>query len=227
MKTKIILIIMFCVLAGCGSSEDVNSRNVDPKEANNENFKAALTQYYSDNCILISPFGIFDNKKFPITFELSPVESRTREADEKWNADKTATFDLLVDIGLLAVEDGSTEARNAAGKVTRMKPTKTYSLAAAGQDRIDKLSGERAGFCVGNQQVNEVVSFTEPSQSFGVILSTVNYITTPVDVPDWVNNDSFLSNFNGLKEDLKIDEKRSTDLVLLNTGWVHHKAYKD
>jgi hypothetical protein len=198
-------------LTGCGS----------PKEASKENFKDVISNYLDNSCIMVSP----GRKGFPITLELRP-------SDEKWaatrNIEITKRYDALVGIGMLEVEDGSTQVRkNLYNDEMITVPTKIYSFSKKGEEAYRKkegrgfLGGPRQGFCVATYKVNEVSSFSEPSQAMGYTISNVNFSVSPKDIKDWATNESITKAFPRLAAELAENQKKSTILVLMNDGWVH------
>jgi hypothetical protein len=198
-------------LTGCSS----------PKEASKDNFRNVIDSYLDNSCIMVSP----GRSDFPVTLELQP-------SDEKWavtrNAEATKKYNALVGIGMLEVQDGSTQVRkNLYSEEIITVPTKTYSFSKKGEEAYRKnegigfFGGPNQGFCVATYQVDEVSSFSEPSQAMGYTLSNVNFSVSPTDVKDWATKEDIKNAFPRLAAQLEENQKRSTILVLMNDGWVH------
>jgi hypothetical protein len=198
-------------LVGCGS----------PKEASKDNFRSVIDKYLDNSCIMVSP----GRSEFPVTLELRP-------SNEKWaatrNAETTRKYDALVGIGMLEVQDGSTQVRkNLYNEEIITVPTKTYTFSKKGEEAYTKnegrgfFGGPTQGFCVATYQVNEVSSFSEPSQAMGYTISNVNFSVSPTDVKDWATKEDIKNAFPRLAAKLQQNQKKSATLILMNDGWVH------
>ncbi len=199
----VILIAFF--VTGCSS----------PKDANKKNFKKAINAHLEKQCILISPRPVF-YKQFPVTVKLRNMPKETEK------------FDALVKVGLLEVKTGTTQAyQSLFGSKKITVPTKTYSLSEKGKMDFksidDGLMGTKAGFCIANYEINEIINFSEPSQDMGYTVSQVNYTVSPVNIKDWASNPEVLAAFPRITEKLQKNKKQSATLVLMNDGWTHEK----
>jgi hypothetical protein len=218
LKSIIVSVGLVTALAGCGS----------PKDASKDNFKNVINGYLDKNCILVSP----RNNKFPVTIELLPPDNKWAE---KRNPEKTKQYDALVSIGMLEVKDSTAQVSKGLYSLNEKitVPIKIYSLSVKGKEAFTKntrrgfFGGTNQGFCVATYQVNEVSSFSEPSQAMGYTISNVNYSFSPKDIKDWAANDNISKAFPRLAKSLEENQKKSATLVLMNDGWVHEKEMKN
>ncbi|VAW44237.1 hypothetical protein MNBD_GAMMA04-249 [hydrothermal vent metagenome] len=192
------------VLAGCSSSKD----------ASKDNFKKVINEYLDRNCIMISTH----NNKFPATINL----------DNVWMADKIEQYNALASIGMFEVKDGSAQKNKSAFSTEKITvPTKIYSLSEKGKDAFTKNTlGTNQGFCVATYKVNEVNSFSEPSQAIGYIISNVNFTASPQKIKDWATNGDIIKAFPRLAKRLEENQEKSATLFLMNDGWMHEKEMK-
>ena len=216
LKSIIISVGLITILAGCGS----------PRDASKDNFKNVINEYLDKNCILISP----RYNKFPVTVELLPT-------DNKWaakkNPEKTQKYDALVSIGMLEVKDGSAQANKGMFSTEKITvPTKIYSLSEKGREAFVKntrrvfFGGTNQGFCVATYQVNEIISFSDPSQMMGYTVSNVNFSFSPKNIRKWAANENITKAFPRLGERLEENQEKSAALVLMNDGWIHENEMK-
>jgi DNA-binding PadR family transcriptional regulator len=211
LKPIFVSVALTTVLVGCSS----------PKDASKDNFKKVINEYLDRNCIMISPRNI----KFPVTIELLPPDNVWAT---KTNPGKIQEYEALVSTGMLEVQDGSAQANKDVFSTQKITvPTKTYSLTDKGKKAFKKNTGKgyfigsNQGFCVATLQVNEVTSFSEPSQAMGYTISNVNYSQSPKNTKDWANNEDIVKAFPHFAQELEENQQKSATLVLMNDGWVH------
>ena len=239
----IVLIGLFSFV-GCGEQAEsdtrkANIKTIDPTEASVENFKNILQSYYNkkENCIRLE--APYNNIKFPFTLVLERLDNRhahNNKIYDKENKKKIAKYDFLVQAGILTVEDGTImkEHRSFSGKKTQKEhKTKVYTLTKKGLENYEEgkeevsylIGAKRASWCVAKYQVDDVVNFTKPSNMMGMTISKANYLISPIYVLEWTKDEKLQESFH-IKHQLKIGQKKSTDLILMNDGWKHNKEAK-
>lgn len=227
-NTKIMGLMMMVVLAGCSSD----------KEVSKSNFTKVIDRYFADSCILIAP----RNTNFPVTVQLEaddtgasadnkPQTVTRQERIAQRNTELTRQYEALVDIGLLEVESGSAEVVPLFSRTAVRVPTKVYTLTPQGEKALvtgpkNFLGGRSQGFCAGHYRVDDIVSFSEPSQAMGYTISQVTYHFSPNAVMDWVTKDTIAAAFPRLSKQLEKHQQDKVALILMNDGWVHEKAVR-
>ncbi|MBW1650382.1 MAG: hypothetical protein JRJ44_06860 [Deltaproteobacteria bacterium] len=106
--------------------------------------------------------------------------------------------------------------------------TITYSLTDKGKQSFKQVTQRRLfgkwtaeGFYAATYKVDEIINFSEPSQSNGYTISNVNFSVTPHKVADWTKNQAIIDAFPDLPKKLEENQRRSATLILMNNGWVH------
>lgn len=215
MKTEIIgLTLLATMLAACGSAKD----------ANNSNFEKAINKHFAKDCITVQPF-VFgaDSRTYPITFVLKEKNSYSDQAQiDQSNSKMTQPLDLLTNVGLLSVSDGTKQVKPMFSNTEVTAPTKIYSLTELGKKSL--ASAESTAMCVGHYKVDEVVRFTEPNNAMGQTISQVSVIVSPVDVPAWSKNVDILKAYR-LDEKLAERRKVTRTLVLASDGWIDSRDF--
>ncbi|MGG6269888.1 hypothetical protein ACQ4M3_26565 [Leptolyngbya sp. AN03gr2] len=144
----------------------------NPKEANKENFKVALNQYFKKN-----PACLLSSGKFPIEKEQGKIEFfRTSKSISK------AEYDALVTVGLLEVQVVQKERGSFLGSPVTA-PVLVYDLA----DKGKKSFKPDEGFCYGTREVTEIVKFTEPSETPQGKAAQVAYKYRTIPTADWAD----------------------------------------
>lgn len=184
------------VIAGCDS----------PKDASKDNFKKVINKVESQHCININAIG-FSEFPYETSVKVEPYEVKKRNK-----------LDELFKVGVLDRKESTRELKNAFGTVFGKEDTYIYTLTELGKKSV--INGE-GGFCVGHYSVDDIVNYTEPTDSEweGGKVSKVNYTKSPIDVVEWVkkldNNDAF----SELKDELSGQQKDKTTVILKNDGW--------
>ena len=210
-KTIISVIVASVVLTACN----------DPKEANKENFAKAVQELLTvDNesaVCLSSPRSIYvGSNSLP-----NDAVFILKQDDKEQQAQ--ATF--FLNEGLVSKESKEVEERGMLGK--RKVNADIYSVTEKGKQFLRRKEGFFSGakFCAGKEQLDQIGTFTEPSEYGGMKVSTVNFTVKFTDIPDWVEKAKSIQNF---KNDFYNMNKttRRTDLVLTNEGWKSYKLLK-
>lgn len=239
----IILIGLFSFV-GCGEQAEsdtgkANKKTINPVEASVENFKNVLQTYYdkAENCIRLE--APYNNTKFPFTLVLQRLDNRHAHNNKIFDEDnkaKIANYDFLIKAGILTVKDGTImkEHRSFSGKKTQKEhKTKIYTLVKKGLVNYEEgkegqsfgIGDKRASWCVAKYQVDEVVNFTNPTNMVGMTISRANYLISPIYALEWAKDEKLQESLH-LNHQLKIGQKKSTDLILMNDGWKHKKEAK-
>lgn len=205
-KIMLFPILLIFFTSSCNSTQS----------ANQENFKSVLNKYLTKNSAVIFPVFFTIKEEFPLTVKLTEV----KQVDEQ----QTRQFDALASAGLLEVKNGTLEREVFGDK--QIIPTKTYTLTKKGEKLLVKVSRElaedRIGFRFAIYQVDKIINFSEPAQNdIGQKVSHVNYSVSPVNIEEWTNNEKIQKAFPDLQKKLKLNQKQSATLVLMNNGWVH------
>ncbi len=205
-KIMFFVILLMCFASSCNSAQSVNQKN----------FKSVLNKYLAKNSAVIFPVFFTIKAGFPLTVKLTEV----KRVDEQ----RTRQFDALVSAGLLKVKDGILEREVFGDK--QIIPTKTYTLTRRGEKLLVKVSRELAedkiGFRFAIYQVDKIINFSKPAQNdIGQKVSHVNYSVSPINIEEWTNNEKIQKAFPDLQKKLKLHQKQSAILVLMNNGWIH------
>jgi len=198
---SIVALVSSVFIAGCDSSKD----------ASKENFKDAIDKYESKQCI---DLGVLAAVKFPETISFD--ESKLALEDDK------KIFDELAKIGVLDKTNSKRPRKDMFGHVSGEENIYVYTLTDLGKK---SYSDKDEDFCIGHYSVDEVVNYTEPTDSEweGGKISRVNYTKSPIDVADWAKKLVGNDNFPSLKRALSEHQESKTMLILKNDGW--HDAH--
>lgn len=202
--------------AGCGGS--------DPKAATEKNFEIALNAHFKKFRECLTVGGRPDEGGFVKKFTAVQVDRGGTQVD---------FFKGLVRLGLMETAETTTETRNWGKVITQDYISYRFTDKANPFLRPAELDTGffATGFkelCFGTPEVIEVTNFTEPADALGVKLSTVKYTYKYVDVAPWANEPVFTSRFKWLPEKISATSlEGSEDLILTNSGWMHHKEYQE
>lgn len=199
-KSTIATLIITSVV-GCSS----------PTEANKDNFKAAINDFYEvkKECL--------DIGKLPITTAESENYSVVNELEK---------------LGFLQAEETQMEYESAKSlfglEDSKQVPALKYSLTPKGETMASIDSKDNVSFCYAQNEVVEIVDFTEPNESDGYTISRVNYDYKIGDIAEWAKTSTFLQeNNNNLKQAMKNEVKKgSAVLVKMNDKWKHGRLVK-
>lgn len=188
----------------------------DPKIPNEKNFAVAVQAYLDTTypkCYLIT--------QFPTTVEWDVGGMKTK-------------LRALAKAGLVLEKEGSYEIPTFGGR-KRFAPAPAFTLTDEGKkfykaDAVKLINGKTmGGFCFGKARVKQVDQFTEPSDTFGMRISRVNYTYEVKDLPTWAQSPAIQAVIPELKADAESDKvpiKKLDVLVLTNNGWVHERLFK-
>ena len=214
----IIAILPAIFLASC---------NDDPKAATETNFKKAINDHYAHHCIVAGEdsTGLW-NTSFPITIDLRTVDPKAaeffRKEAEKSNSLSVGKWDVLVEAGLLKVED-KTKTSTTFGE-TSITPQKVYSLTPKGQSAFYRSTA----FCAGHRQVDSIDHFSEPSDVpfGGGKFSEVVFKTSARDIPDWAKSSAIQEAWPSLKHELQPNQQEHMALIQTNKGWIEEHDFE-
>lgn len=205
-KTGITLLFVTTVLMfGCGS----------PKDASKSNFKKAINKHYQKDCESVSP----GYSNFPV---------KIRVYDSKITESEMKPYDALASIGFLDAKEETEKGAAFFGKPPVYR-SKVYSLTEKGKAALKNASPNKNfnnNFCVATLKVDEISNFTVPSAALGLTVSKVNYTVSPEKISDWANNPQIQKAFPKIPKILEKKHSASTDLVLMNDGWLHFEDMK-
>lgn len=184
----------------------------NPREASKANFSRAIQAYLDGQpglCAALPanevPFTLAEQDLFP--------QNKTRA-------------DALVQAGLLSAQP--TEVKQPFGNGTR--PATEYRATALGERFLEpqapKTLVQRAAFCSGTYQVQDVSNFTEPGELMGVKLSHVEYTYTVKDGDDWTRADALRSAYPELAKHTQDSVASKATVILTHDGWVHESQFK-
>lgn len=209
---KIFLLSGLVILSACS----------DPKDPTEGNFEEALENYYSKNleCVRV---GKSADEQGVIAEILDTRLDRDRDVPK---------LSALADAGLIDIETVAIDKQNVFGKSIGTAPGKRYILTDAGKSaqRADDGKQEtrfsKSEFCYGHRDVTEITNFTEPTDAFGLRISSVKYIYDLTDMPSWAENENVQKAFPQIAKAGDEEIEDSDELVLTNNGWVHHRDVK-
>ncbi len=179
----------------------------DPKEANNENFQAALQKGFDEGkanfssgvCVPIDLGGIaFDEASLsakvrsdPLYMPLNPYETQQR-------------LEVLAKVGLLAPQSGGESV---------------YQVTEKGKPLLRKVSraiyGNYFAFCTGKFSI-QVTAFSEPVNDGQRTYSEVRYHSVLQEPELWVNHQELRTVFANFLE----QKPASATVYLTDEGWV-------
>ncbi|EAT2223328.1 hypothetical protein EZ100_22725 [Salmonella enterica] len=198
-----VLTITTLMLTGCDSSKD----------ASEGNFTKVINDKLSNKCISFSPAGLFNMSgypKKPFTIVLYNSDDEVLDGNAVVaNAKMLALPEALVKAGLLTSQDKETKKLYP----EKILKAKEYTITEEGKKYLQ--SENSPNFCIGHYKVDEIIDFTEPSETLGIKMSHVNYMYSPTDIPDWAKNKEIKENVRELAD----GQKNRITLVLKNTGW--------
>lgn len=210
--------VLTAAMAACSS----------PKDASEGNFEKVINDRYARQCILVRPDGGFrvDARQFPVTVGLL-----TGTGSEKRNDERNVQFVALVEVGLLEVEDTTTELRQMFGNAKQV-PAKRYSLTTSGEKAYQSGKDEDgearpSGFCAGHYLVDEIKRFSEPGSFGAYTVSEVAYSFSPQNVAEWATEPKVQEAIPRLSMALKPAQDGKAALVLTNEGWVHQADFDE
>lgn len=208
-KRYLAIIFMFTMtMTGCSS----------PKTASKPNFKKTINAYYVNNPAYIFDTSVTNNFIFPAKIKSDMFSKNIINA-----------YKVLVSANLLSVKDTSVEEKvislfGKGGKST--VPVKEYSLTDDGKKyykeaaATNMIVGKKNGFFVGQPEVLEITSYTEPADSSSVKISNVSYKIKVLNIPEWAKKSEVLTAYPVIKKYLESSIDAQITLVLKNDGWV-------
>lgn len=199
LNTILSFLFVAFLVTGCGS----------PKDASKSNFKRVLNDYYANHCIIVDP-GV---QSFPA------LKRTGRYGIEKLNA--------LAGAGILTVKDTVVQGVVSFRKTTKNYPAKVFDMSEKGKKFFSEKGSFSSGsfengFCAGTLKVDEVVGFTEPSDSFtGFTVSNVNVKCSPDKVHDWARGEAISKAFPRVANKIQGSQIDAHPLILTDKGWMH------
>lgn len=192
----------------------------DPKDANEKNFTKVINELIRDTAACfddraVGGTGMTATGKPYFHFPLSLASDPTTGMSYR---DKNAIGHLnsFVDAGLLNASDEMVEWKNIMGQV-RQVPGRVYTLTDEGKKWHHSDGAGR--FCYGVAEVDEITSFTEPSDAGGRTMTSVKYTYKVDDLADWTEHDYFAP----MREKVEASEDSpvpgTISLILTNNGW--------
>ena len=190
----------------------------NPKDANKDNLKKALNQYFETHP---SCFTLFDSK-FPHYEGIGPRgESRSMSGYSQW-------YDAMAEAGLLTTQ--TIENKTSMGILGEyVEVRRKFELSEEGASAFDS----QKRFCYGVREIIDITNFTEPTVSMkeGGTTSKVLYTYRIKDKKPWVDRlplskfsySNGLTTINELLEDrpaLSGTASGEASLVLTEKGWV-------
>jgi nitrous oxide reductase accessory protein NosL len=169
---QIVGAVTLALLAGCNTSK---------KEANEENFGAAINKALTTQGLMCLPAT-----KWPTIANLRPGTSETTGMTSEGLA-------ALENTGLARSTDTTQEIEISWGK-TRKQQVKSYSLTEAAQAYLH----DGGQLCWGQKIVDRIVSWSEPSNNQSSIL----YVYRISGVAAWANSDEIQNAFPSIKTDI-------------------------
>lgn len=186
--TAALLIAAVSAMCGC------NNKHVD----NTAQFINAINRYYGAHPAFLWRSPI----KFPVQVDGS-------------DASKTASFDALVDQGLLV---RTTPEKNVT--VVASKPVNNYDLSEKGRAAwvADPEQPGFGNFCYGRRKVSSIDSSTPTSDERGAT-TEVSYHYTVSDPPAWASAEETKNAYPEIQTDLTGTHPGKALLIDTNDGW--------
>jgi len=189
-----------------------------PKTASKSNFTKAINAYYIKHPVYLFDTSVTSNFKFPV--KIKP---------DMFSNNLITAYQVLVSANLLSVKDITTEENvitifGKGGK--RTVSVKEYNLTDYGKKyykeaaSTNMIVGSKNGFFIGQPEVLEITSYTEPADSAGVRISNVSYKVKVSNIPDWAKKSEVLTAYPFAKKYLEPSIDAQIILVLKNDGWV-------
>jgi hypothetical protein len=182
----------------CSAALILTSTACNKKDDSKINFTTAIDNFYSAHaeCLWQDPL------KFPV------------QADTN-DADKTRSYDALVDQGLLV--------RTTAEKtrfIVMSKQVNNYDISDKGRSTwtADPQQPGFGNFCYGHRKVSSIDAWAPTNNQPGAT-TTVQYHYTINDAADWAKNAETQTAFPNLRANLAAPQAASDNLTLTTTGW--------
>lgn len=182
----------------------------DKKEANKENFKVALTSFFSKNCLMIPLTNVFPGTTQAIAFPYQMTGSPGAEG----------IFPKLVAFVHSRVIEMKTVPTSRPSEPANYLDF-TYDLTEAGRALYRAPNalgpGSPPGLCAGHIRVVSIDRFTEPADQVGRRVSQVTFTGEP-QYDDWTKDIAIQETFT---EQLSKTQplSQTLPLVLMNDGW--------
>lgn len=200
------------LLSGCGN---------DPKEPNEENFKAAIAKHLDKaGCATLDPV----NKSYDkLTEKAWPIRINASSSNDRQE------LDALVTVGLLTVKDNENVIkRQGYNQMIEQKvKVRDYSLTDIGEKTLKAPDGY--SFCKYENEIEKVVSWKEPFTRGGETFVKVKALVKYKNVQEWINHPEIvkanpLNMFTTYRENRKDIHEGDTRevsylLKLTDQGW--------
>jgi|SRR6187402_1087439 len=179
--------VLALAVTGCKKTDD-----------NRINFTTAIDNYYAAHpvCLWETPM------KFPVQADTS-------------DADKTRTYDALVDQGLLARTTAEKKVM-----IIASKQVNNYDLSDKGRSAwtADATQPGYGNFCYGHRKVTSIDAWTPTTNQPGAV-TTVQYHYSLTGAPDWATNPETQTAFPNVRTALATPAAGSNKLTLTTSGW--------
>ena len=214
LKAILLLSGVAIILTGCGN---------DPKAANEANFEKALNTYYAVKKQCVGIGNAPNNEGIIQEFRISGrVQNK-----------QLPFYNGLRDLGLLETVSYQKDERTFSGEVIGKADWIGFKFSEQGRTYLRPAELDKGFFntgtpqlCFGTPQIVEITNFTEPAEIMGVKASTVQYTYTLVDVAPWAHDPILSTKFKWMPDALSSQSiKSDDDMVLTNSGWVHHSEF--
>ncbi|MBM6549914.1 hypothetical protein [Marinomonas ostreistagni] len=197
------------VMTGCSTTDS----------ADKETFEYAINENLANDCLMLTT----RDANFPVTVDVPQTD---REQLISVNSTKIEQYDALVEAGLLQVQNEQREVMATLEQDAHTVSAKTYSLTDKGQQSLkavhmqNAMGGVRKGFCVASYKVDEVLEFSEPTETMGQTVSHVHYTMTPTGIQEWGRSPAVQAAFPNVASRLEATRRENATLVLSDEGWV-------
>jgi hypothetical protein len=188
------------LMSACGSAAGTS----------NELYTQALNADFAKQCIEVSPGRA--NQNYPLSIPLIAPVGSMAAATNTFNKGTTKNFDALVRAGLLSVTEGTDRSSSA------QRPSKTYTLTAAGQRALASAQGKGTAFCAGHYQVDELLTSSPPT---GKPPSTaVTFTVSAAGVPAWATSADLANTMPVVAKSLSKHLKMTQYLIQRDGNWM-------
>lgn len=194
------------------------------QEPNVVNLTAALNAHYADKreCFDIgdAPHGRGVIKAF-------------RTDGKGFGSETRGLYEALAQEGILARVPFQRQEQNFSQK--EQVDYTGYTISAQGQPYVqtvsqtpDALGTGAPRLCYGAREVVDILNFTRPADTQGVRALQVTYRYKLVDIPAWARSPVLAQHMDWLPKRIAAAPiEAKDDLVLTDTGWVHHSRLKN
>jgi len=201
-KPILLTVTVLVMLSGCNSE----------KKPNTDNFTKAINQYLAKN----GPACTFFAQTFPIDVPAFELKDKAGTAPQMAALEKT---ELVRGSDTTAVIHGMMGALGPSAP----RPARRYDLTDTGRKYFQMKAGtlgQSDAFCYGQEQVDSIVKWDEPTTQDGTSVTEVTYTYKFQQLADWAKQPDVQQAFPAIKSTVEqAGANQVVEVHLTNNGW--------